>query len=249
MQDMGLLEIDLPPIQLHASTQTDIRTPEKARFLQDVGFSKIVLARELTLEQIEAIRAQADSRHAGVLRARRAVRRLQRPVLHQPRPHRAQRQPRRLLAGLPPAVPGDRRAGPHRRARQARAVDEGQRPERQPRRAGRRRHPQLQDRGPLQGPGLRQERHRPLPAADRCTCSAQRAGPEARVFGGARPFAFTPDPQHNFNRERTDYFVNGRRDDLGAFDTPKHPGRPSATSRKVGARRASTSSSPARRSR
>jgi putative protease len=37
IQDMGLLEIDLPPIQLHASTQTDIRTPEKARFLQDVG--------------------------------------------------------------------------------------------------------------------------------------------------------------------------------------------------------------------
>ena len=44
---MGLLEIDLPPIQLHASTQTDIRTPEKARFLQDVGLSQIVLAREL----------------------------------------------------------------------------------------------------------------------------------------------------------------------------------------------------------
>ncbi|HSN76893.1 MAG TPA: peptidase U32 family protein, partial [Anaerolineae bacterium] len=52
IQDMGLLEIDLPPIQLHASTQTDIRTPEKARFLQDVGLSQIVLARELTLEQI-----------------------------------------------------------------------------------------------------------------------------------------------------------------------------------------------------
>ncbi len=37
VQDMGLLEIDLPPIQLHASTQTDIRTPEKAKFLQDAG--------------------------------------------------------------------------------------------------------------------------------------------------------------------------------------------------------------------
>ncbi|MFM8590184.1 MAG: peptidase U32 family protein, partial [Limnohabitans sp.] len=48
IQDMGLLEIDLPPIQLHASTQTDIRTPEKAKFLQDAGLSQIVLARELT---------------------------------------------------------------------------------------------------------------------------------------------------------------------------------------------------------
>ena len=60
IQDMGLLEIDMPPIQLHASTQTDIRTPEKARFLQDVGLSQIVLARELTLQQIAAIRAQTD---------------------------------------------------------------------------------------------------------------------------------------------------------------------------------------------
>ena len=57
IQDMGLLQIDLPPIQLHASTQCDIRTPEKARFLQDVGLSQIVLARELSLPQILAIRA------------------------------------------------------------------------------------------------------------------------------------------------------------------------------------------------
>ena len=42
VQDMGLLELDLPPIQLHASTQCDIRTPEKARFLESVGFSRLV---------------------------------------------------------------------------------------------------------------------------------------------------------------------------------------------------------------
>nr|MBL8455554.1 U32 family peptidase [Zoogloeaceae bacterium] len=60
IQDMGLLELDLPPIQLHASTQTDIRSPDKARFLQDVGLSQIVLARELTLAQIAAIRAATD---------------------------------------------------------------------------------------------------------------------------------------------------------------------------------------------
>ena len=60
IQDMGLLQIDLPPIQLHASTQCDIRTPQKARFLQDVGLSQLVLARELTLEQIKAVRAQTQ---------------------------------------------------------------------------------------------------------------------------------------------------------------------------------------------
>jgi 23S rRNA 5-hydroxycytidine C2501 synthase len=58
VQDMALLQLDLPPIQLHASTQTDIRTPQKARFLQDVGFSQMVLARELDLKQIRAIAAQ-----------------------------------------------------------------------------------------------------------------------------------------------------------------------------------------------
>ena len=57
VQDMGLLELDLPPIDLHASTQCDIRTPEKARFLADVGFSQIVLARELTIQEIAKVRA------------------------------------------------------------------------------------------------------------------------------------------------------------------------------------------------
>ena len=57
VQDMGILELDIPPIQLHASTQCDIRSVEKAKFLADVGFSQIVLARELTIEQIGAIHA------------------------------------------------------------------------------------------------------------------------------------------------------------------------------------------------
>ena len=61
VQDMGILELDIPPIQLHASTQTDIRTVEKAKFLSDVGFSQIVLARELTLPQIRKIADEVDS--------------------------------------------------------------------------------------------------------------------------------------------------------------------------------------------
>lgn len=56
VQDMSILRMDIPPIQLHASTQCDIRTPEKAKFLENVGFSQLVLARELTLEEIKAIR-------------------------------------------------------------------------------------------------------------------------------------------------------------------------------------------------
>lgn len=56
-QDMALLEMDIPPVALHASTQCDIHTPRRARFLQDAGFSQLVLARELTLDEIRAIRA------------------------------------------------------------------------------------------------------------------------------------------------------------------------------------------------
>jgi putative protease len=43
----------------------------------------------------------------------------------------------------------------------------------------------------------------------------------ARASSGRTTFSFTPDPDQNFNREFTDYFVNGRKDDIGAFDTPK----------------------------
>lgn len=39
VQDLGILELDIPPIELHASTQTDIRSVEKAKFLSDVGFA------------------------------------------------------------------------------------------------------------------------------------------------------------------------------------------------------------------
>ena len=54
-QDMAIATMDLPPIPLHASTQMDNRTPEKVRFLQDIGFTQVVLARELSLEQIREI--------------------------------------------------------------------------------------------------------------------------------------------------------------------------------------------------
>ena len=55
VQDMALLRMKLPPIALHASTQCDTRTPQKARFLEDVGFSQIVLARELSLDEIREV--------------------------------------------------------------------------------------------------------------------------------------------------------------------------------------------------
>ena len=52
IQDMGITRLNLPPIPLHASTQTDNRTPEKVRFLEAAGFTQVVLARELSLNEI-----------------------------------------------------------------------------------------------------------------------------------------------------------------------------------------------------
>lgn len=56
VQDMALIQMDIPPIALHASTQCDIRDAARARFLADAGFSQIVLARELSLAEIAEIR-------------------------------------------------------------------------------------------------------------------------------------------------------------------------------------------------
>ncbi len=57
IQDLHLLDFDLPPIRLHASTQCDNRTPEQVARLRDLGFRRVVLARELSIEEIRAIHA------------------------------------------------------------------------------------------------------------------------------------------------------------------------------------------------
>ena len=58
IQDMGLLELDLPPIPLIASTQMHNNTPEKVEFLEAAGFKRVILARELSLDEIASIRQQ-----------------------------------------------------------------------------------------------------------------------------------------------------------------------------------------------
>lgn len=55
VQDLGILKMNIPPIQLHASTQTDNRDAEKVNFLAKSGLSRVVLARELSLEEIADI--------------------------------------------------------------------------------------------------------------------------------------------------------------------------------------------------
>ena len=59
IQDTGLLECDLPPLPLIASTQMHNSTPDRVAFLEQVGFHRAILARELTLDEILAIRRAA----------------------------------------------------------------------------------------------------------------------------------------------------------------------------------------------
>ena len=60
IQDLGILEMYLPPIPLFASTQTNNYTVEKIKFLEDAGIQRIILARELSLRQIEEIRLKTN---------------------------------------------------------------------------------------------------------------------------------------------------------------------------------------------
>lgn len=60
IQDMAIMEMDLPPIVLHASTQANNRDKEKIKFLKDAGIKRVVLARELNLHQIKEIYDYAD---------------------------------------------------------------------------------------------------------------------------------------------------------------------------------------------
>ena len=56
LQDLGLLECDLPPIELHASTQCHNASLERIKFMESVGFNRVILARETSLEQMRTIR-------------------------------------------------------------------------------------------------------------------------------------------------------------------------------------------------
>ena len=60
IQDLGILKMDLPPIALHASTQCHNHSLERIRMLKQAGFKRAILAREMDLETIQDIHNQCD---------------------------------------------------------------------------------------------------------------------------------------------------------------------------------------------
>ncbi len=231
VQDMGLLEMDLPPIQLHASTQTDIRTVEKAQFLDQVGFSQIVLARELDLKTIQQI-ANATTCNLEFF----------------------------VHGALCVAFSGQcfiSHAHTGRSANRGECSQECRLPYRledaQGRVIGNDKH-YLSMKDNDQSANLRalidagissfkiEGRYKDLPYLKNATAHYRQLIDEilndmpeyAKTSSGLTTFSFTPQPEKTFNRSATDYFVNGRKADIGAFDTPKFAGEEVGKVTKVG---------------
>ena len=237
LQDMGLLELDLPPIQLHASTQCDIRTPEKARFLADAGFSQLVLARELSLPDIAAIRQRVgDGAGAPVLEffvhgALCVAFSGQCYISHAHTGRSANRGECSQACRLPYTLEDARgRIVSHdKHLLSMKDNDQG---------ANLR---ALADAGigsfKIEG-RLKDVAYVKNATAyyrqliDRIVDGA--AGTYARASSGRCRFGFTPRPEKTFNRGSTDYFVHGRQPDIGAFDAPGFAGEASGTVTRVG---------------
>ena len=223
VQDMGLLELDLPPIQLHASTQCDIRTPQKARFLADAGFSQIVLARELSLDEIRAIAAQTTATLEFFVHGALCVSYSGQCYLSHARTGRSANrgecaQPCRLPYDL-----ADAHGQPLARNRHFLSLKDND---------------QTDNLSALIDAGIRsfkiEGRLKDLAYVKNVTAHYRQrldalieaSGRLRQGSSGRSAFLFAPRPEKTFNRGATDYFVRRRHADIGAFDSPKFVGEP-----------------------
>ena len=223
VQDMGVLELDIPPIELHASTQCDIRTVEKAKFLSDVGFSQIVLARELNLNQIRDIHQATDATieffiHGALCVAYSG----QCNISHAQTGRSANRGDCSQACRLPYTLKDD----------QGRVV------------AFEKHLLSLKDKeqtanlAALIEAGVRsfksEGRYKDMSYVKNITAHYRQMldaiiedrGDLARASAGRTEHFFIPSTDKTFHRGSTDYFVNARKGDIGAFDSPKFIGLP-----------------------
>ncbi len=225
VQDMGILELDIPPIALHASTQCDIRTVEKAKFLGEVGFSQLVLARELTLQQIAAMRTAVNPDV---------------PLEYF------------VHGALCVAFSGNcyiSEAHTGRSANRGSCSQECRLPYTLEDSHGRvvafdkhllsmKDNNQSDNLAALIDAGIRsfkiEGRYKDMGYVKNVTAHYRtlldeilEKRPElAAASHGKCTYTFTPDPDRTFNRGNTDYFATGRKMDIGAFDAPAHVGSP-----------------------
>ena len=223
VQDMGVLELDIPPIELHASTQCDIRTVEKAKFLSDVGFSQIVLARELNLNQIRDIHQATDATieffiHGALCVAYSG----QCNISHAQTGRSANRGDCSQACRLPYTLKDD----------QGRVVAF------EKHLLSMKDNDQTANLGALIDAGVRsfkiEGRYKDMSYVKNITAHYRQMldaiiedrGDLARASAGRSEHFFIPSTDKTFHRGSTDYFVNARKGDIGAFDSPKFIGLP-----------------------
>jgi putative protease len=231
VQDMAMFEMDLPPIQLHASTQCDIRTVEKAKFLSQVGFSQLVLARELTIEQIRAIRAQVDTPleyfiHGALCVAFSG----QCYISHADTGRSANRGDCSQACRLPYTLSDS----------QGRVVAY------EKHLLSMKDNDQSRNLEALVDAGIRsfkiEGRYKDMGYVKNITAHyrllldeiLERRPELARASSGRTQVMFTPDVDKNFHRGHTDYFAQGRQQTIGAFDSPKYVGVELGTVTRIG---------------
>lgn len=223
VQDMGVMELDIPPIELHASTQCDIRSVEKAKFLSDAGFSQIVLARELNLNQIREIHQATDATieffiHGALCVAYSG----QCNISHAQTGRSANRGDCSQACRLPYTLKDD----------QGRVVAF------EKHLLSMKDNDQTANLAALIDAGVRsfkiEGRYKDMSYVKNITAHYRQMldaiiddrGDLARASSGRTEHFFIPSTDKTFHRGSTDYFVNARKDDIGAFDSPKFIGLP-----------------------
>ncbi|NLZ79500.1 MAG: U32 family peptidase [Gammaproteobacteria bacterium] len=223
VQDLGVMEMDLPPLELHASTQTDIRTLEKAQFLSQAGFSQLVLARELNLQEIREISQGVDSAieffiHGALCVAFSG----QCNISHAQTGRSANRGDCSQACRLPYTLKDDQGRVVAYDKHLLSMKDNNQ-------------SANLRD---LVDAGVRsfkiEGRYKDLTYVKNITAYYRQQLDEilldrpdlARSSSGFTEHFFVPDPDKTFHRGSTDYFVSDRKIDIGAFDSPKFIGLP-----------------------
>ncbi|MEX5596422.1 peptidase U32 family protein [Pseudomonas orientalis] len=233
VQDLGVMELDIPPIELHASTQTDIRTLGRAKFLDQAGFSQLVLARELNLQEIRAIADETDAAieffiHGALCVAFSG----QCNISHAQNGRSANRGDCSQACRLPYTLKDD----------QGRIV------------AFEKHLLSMKDNNQsanlraLVEAGVRsfkiEGRYKHMGYVKNITAYYRQRLDEiledrpdlARASSGRTAHFFLPDPEKTFHRGSTDYFVSDRKIDIGAFDTPTFTGLPVGVVEKAGKR-------------
>jgi putative protease len=233
VQDIGVMELDIPPIELHASTQTDIRTLDRARFLDQAGFSQLVLARELNLQEIRAIADATEASieffiHGALCVAFSG----QCNISHAQTGRSANRGDCSQACRLPYTLK-DEKGGVIAYEKHLLSMKDNN---------------QSANLRALVEAGVRsfkiEGRYKDMGYVKNITAHYRKEldailedRPDlARASSGRTAHFFLPDPDKTFHRGSTDYFVQDRKIDIGAFDSPTFTGLPVGHVEKVGKR-------------